>query len=183
MQQNPNNLTEENPYSSPISTDFRLPEKTYKPHIVDKLLRIFWGIWLLPLLISVFALGINLFLYPEMFNYIQNEPNLTLLSFCIIIFIAMFLITIIPNLIFLIIIEKFGSTITKKIICSFVYSICVITMFLLLRFVFDMGVGFSVVIGAFILSFPSAIITALILHAHYKYYEKRYFRQPERNKK
>lgn len=169
---------EENPHAPPKSADFRLPEKTYKPHIVDKLLRIFWGIGLLPLLISVFVCGINLFLYPELFDYLQENPNFTLLHLFTVILIVMFFITSIPNLIFLIIIEKFCSTITKKIICSFAYAIFFGIIILLLRFVLGKDIGFygiDVVISAFILSFPSAIFTALILHAHYKYYERRYF--------
>ena len=30
-------------------------------------------------------------------------------------------------------------------------------------------------IGAFMATLPATMITALILHAHYKYYEKKYF--------
>ena len=72
----------------------------------------------------------------------------------------------------------------KKIICSFIYAIFFGIIIVLLSIVLNdhRYTAFAHFVGGFILTLPAAIMTTLILHAHYKYYEKRFFRLPERNK-
>ena len=61
-------------------------------------------------------------------------------------------------------------------LCAFLFTILiVITVPFIIATISPNYSFLYMTIGAFMATLPATMITALILHAHYKYYEKKYF--------
>ena len=158
-------MTDENPYAPPNSTYYMQPEQDYQPTKGQKIMRIILGTLCVPLLVG---------LLNGMTKTLLNS-NFTLQSF-LLDFIVVYVVLIVPNIIFAWVLEKYCPTIGKKIICSFIFSIIISIMIALIAIFLPAEYElFSVVMYYLIISLPATIITALILNAHYKYYKRKYF--------
>ncbi|MBQ9259445.1 MAG: hypothetical protein IJ187_06300 [Neisseriaceae bacterium] len=158
-------MTDENPYAPPKSTYYMQPEQDYQPTKGQKIMRIILGTLCVPLLVG---------LLNGMTKTLLNS-NFTLQSF-LLDFIVVYVVLIVPNIIFAWVLEKYCPTIGKKIICSFIFSIIISIMIALIAIFLPAEYElFSVVMYYLIISLPATIITALILNAHYKYYKRKYF--------
>ncbi|MBQ9683625.1 MAG: hypothetical protein IJV35_10215 [Neisseriaceae bacterium] len=158
-------MIDENPYAPPKSTYYMQPEQDYQPTKGQKIMRIILGTLCVPLLVG---------LLNGMTKTLLNS-NFTLQSF-LLDFIVVYVVLIVPNIIFAWVLEKYCPTIGKKIICSFIFSIIISIMIALIAIFLPAEYElFSVVMYYLIISLPATIITALILNAHYKYYKRKYF--------
>lgn len=158
-------MTDENPYAPPKSTYYMQPEQDYQPTKGQKIMRIILGTLCVPLLVG---------LLNGMTKTLLNS-NFTLQSF-LLDFIVVYVVLIVPNIIFAWVLEKYCPTIGKKIICSFIFSIIISIMIALIAIFLPAEYElFSVVMYYLIISLPATIITALILNAHHKYDKRKYF--------
>lgn len=158
-------MIDENPYAPPKSIYYMQPEQDYQPTKGQKIMRIILGTLCVPLLVG---------LLNGMTKTLLNS-NFTLQSF-LLDFIVVYVVLIVPNIIFAWVLEKYCPTIGKKIICSFIFSIIISIMIALIAIFLPAEYElFSVVMYYLIISLPATIITALILNAHYKYYKRKYF--------
>ncbi|MBR3483028.1 MAG: hypothetical protein IKH45_09160 [Neisseriaceae bacterium] len=169
---------EENPYAPPKSTDFRLPEQEFKPTKGQKIARIVLGTLLVPLLMIIVV-----FLFATLLGVDYRQTlDISFFLFFVVVLVGIYFMTIVQSFLFSLTLEKYCSTIGKKIICSFIFAIIIaITAPLLVIWLGGNPTHtfLHMAIGAFMGLLPATMITALILHAHRKYYEKRFFRQPE----
>ncbi|MBO4575685.1 MAG: hypothetical protein J5680_01100 [Neisseriaceae bacterium] len=161
---------EENPYAPPKSTDFRLPEQSFLPTKGQRITRIVLGTLLVPLLMVV-----ELFLIVgDEYREIADIPFLLLF---LIILIVVYILTIVQSFLFAFVLEKYCPSIFKKIMCIFVFTLfIVITLPFIIATLLPNHSFSRMAIGAFMTALPATMMTALILHAHYKYYEKKYLK-------
>lgn len=160
---------EENPYAPPKSTDFRLPEQTYQPSKGQKITRIVLGTLLVPLLMVII-------LFMVIGNEYREILNIPFFLLFLIIWISMNIFTIVQSFLFSFVLEKYCPSILKKMLCAFLFTILiVITVPFIIATISPNHSFLYMTIGAFMATLPATMITALILHAHHKYYEKKYF--------
>ena len=157
---------EENPYAPPKSSDFRLPENAYQPTKGQKIARIVLGTLLVPLLMFLFAMLLGV-------DYRRTLD----ISFFVIVLVDFYFMTIVQCFLFSWALEKYCPSIEKKIICVFIFSMIIAIMipFLVIDLSNPAPAFFHMMIGSFMTALPATIITALLLHAHYQYYKKKYF--------
>ena len=166
-------IEEENPYAPPQSSDFRLPENAYQPTKGQKIARIVFGTLLVPLLIVIV-----LFLFAMLLGVDYRQTlYISFFLFFVVVLVGIYFMTIVQSFLFSLTLEKYCSTIGKKIICSFIFAIIIaITAPLLVMWLSNPTHTFlHMAIGTFMGSLPATMITALLLHAHYQYYKKKYF--------
>ncbi|MBR3482737.1 MAG: hypothetical protein IKH45_07665 [Neisseriaceae bacterium] len=163
-------MTDENPYAPPKSTYYMQPEQDYQPTKGQKIMRIILGTLCVPLLMTIIEIGVMIWV-----SFVVNYQLRFFITFMTI-FIGLYIISIVPNVIFTWILEKYCPTIGKKIICAFIFSIIIaVTVGLIAIFLPDEHSFFAAMMGTFMAALPATIITALILNAHYKYDKRKYF--------
>ncbi|MBR5675705.1 MAG: hypothetical protein IKX14_04620, partial [Neisseriaceae bacterium] len=91
--------------------------------------------------------------------------------------IVVYILTIVQSFLFAFVLEKYCPSIFKKIMCIFVFTLfIVITLPFIIATLLPNHSFSRMAIGAFMTALPATMMTALILHAHYKYYEKKYLK-------
>ena len=105
-------MTDENPYAPPKSTYYMQPEQDYQPTKGQKIMRIILGTLCVPLLMTIIEIGVMIWV-----SFVVNYQLRFFITFMTI-FIGLYIISIVPNVIFTWILEKYCPTIGKKIICA-----------------------------------------------------------------